>query len=80
MVPTWPMARQWVRVLRQPIAKRVDEAVRDDVAADQVEGVYRLNRLSSVGDREGEGEGESVSGDEEVVMQGPGPGPGTPMP
>jgi hypothetical protein len=35
------MARQWVRVLRQPLNKRIDEAVQDDVATDQREGIFR---------------------------------------
>ncbi|EPQ53165.1 hypothetical protein GLOTRDRAFT_140076 [Gloeophyllum trabeum ATCC 11539] len=58
MTPTWPMARHWVKLLRQPIKKRIDEAVQDDIATDQREGIYR--QASSLDD---DGSGNN-SGDE----------------
>ncbi|KZT30307.1 hypothetical protein NEOLEDRAFT_323733 [Neolentinus lepideus HHB14362 ss-1] len=41
MTPTWPMARHWVKLLRRPVGKRIDEAVQDEIATDQREGIYR---------------------------------------
>jgi hypothetical protein len=35
------MAKQWVRVLRQPMNMRIDEVVQEEVATDQREGVFR---------------------------------------
>jgi hypothetical protein len=54
---SWPMSRQWVRILKQPLNKRIDEAVQEDVAQDQREGIYRDATLAfegSVSSHEGE--------------------------
>ncbi|KDQ57988.1 hypothetical protein JAAARDRAFT_193473 [Jaapia argillacea MUCL 33604] len=56
MGPTWPMARHWVRILKQPIKKRIDEAVQEDMATDQREGIYRQKAPTAEG-------GESSSED-----------------
>ncbi|TFK51432.1 hypothetical protein OE88DRAFT_1659456 [Heliocybe sulcata] len=76
MTPTWPMARHWVKLLRRPVGKRIDEAVQDEIATDQREGIYR--QATSL-DEDGSGH----SGDEMAMsVSGPrspnGTSPGTP--
>lgn len=46
MTTSWPMARQWVHILQQPLNKRIDEAVQEDVAQDQREGIFRQSSLA----------------------------------
>lgn len=58
------MARQWLRILKQPLNKRIDEAVQEDVAQDQREGIYRHVSLSS--------DAAGASGDEGDMTPGPG--------
>ncbi|EIN04455.1 hypothetical protein PUNSTDRAFT_128311 [Punctularia strigosozonata HHB-11173 SS5] len=72
MIPTWPMARQWVRLLRQPIKKRIDEAVQDDMVTDQREGVYRQASISNHADG---GSASSEGGDDDADGEPDGPMP-----
>jgi hypothetical protein len=64
------MARQWVRILRQPIRKRIDEAVQDDMVTDQREGVYRQASISNHADG---GSVSSENGDEDSGVEVGGP-------